>query len=94
MFKKLFAPFIINKVYKEEELEGEKRNFTRGLNNMELRLTKHRYLCGDEVTIADLSACHELENTRMMNLNLDEWPKTKEWQYRMIDENPVNLKCV
>ena len=94
MFKKLFGPTITKKVYEEEDLDQNRMLLKKALKNLELRLSKHRFLCGDEMTIADLSACHELDNTRFMDLQLDEWPKTKDWLHRMIDENPVNLKCV
>ena len=66
----------------------------RALTNMEWRLSNHSHLCGDEISIADLAACHELENTRFLNKNLDEYPKVKAWLYKVVDGNPINLKSV
>ena len=66
----------------------------RALANMELRLTQHDFLCSNEISIADLAACHELENTRFLNKNLDEYPKVKAWLYKVVDDNPVNLSSV
>ena len=60
-FKKLFAPMIINKVYKEEELEFHKIMLARSLRNFEERLSQSKFLCGNEMTIADLSAAMELD---------------------------------
>ena len=58
---------------------------------MENRLTETRYLCGDEKTIADLSAACELDQTRYIDLKLDAYPKIKAWLHHMIDESPPLL---
>ena len=93
IFKKLFAPLLIGKEYTEDELGHNRGQLRKALDNMEMRLSKHRYLCSDEVSIADLSACFELDQTKFISFNLDKWPKTKDWLHRMIDQNPINLKC-
>ena len=87
----MFAPVLIGKTYTEDELAGNKALLKKAMNNLEMRLNKHKFLCGDEVSIADLSACFELDQTRFISFNLDKWPKTKEWLHMMIDENPINL---
>ena len=46
------------------------------------------------MTIADLSACCELDAARMFELNLDGHPKTKAWLHLMIDENPTILETL
>ena len=84
---------LIGKEYTEEELAYNKTQLRKALDNIEMRLSKHQYLCGDEVSIADLSACFELDQTKFISFNLDKWPKAKNWLHRMIDENPTNLKC-
>ena len=91
IFKKLFAPLIINKTYTDEDLRDNKFALVRALKNMELRLNQHKYIAGDEVSIADLSACFELDQTRILSLDLSKYPKTKAWLYMMIDENEINL---
>ena len=67
----------------------QRERLTKGLKLIEDRLKKTKYLCGDEVSIADLSACSELDSSRFIQLNLDGHPKTKAWLYHMIDENPI-----
>lgn len=51
---------------------------------------------GDQISIADLSAAHELESgTLFMDIDLaNKWPKTNQWMYEVIDKEPVNLKMV
>ena len=58
---------------------------------MEKWLTKSQYLCGEQMTIADLSAAHELDQARFIALDLSKWPKVKQWLFKMIDESPENL---
>ena len=64
---------------------------SRSLRIMENKLKETKYLCGNEISVADLSAAHELDMTRFMNFNLSKWPHVKAWLFHMIDENPVNL---
>ena len=90
MFKKLFAPLSINKTYTDEDLYDNKLALRRALKNLESRLSSHRFIAGDEVSIADLSACFELDQTRYINLDLSKWPKTKAWLHMMIEENEIN----
>ena len=59
---------------------------------MEQRLTNSAYLCGDEPTIADISAACELDSSRYVELDLVNFPKTKAWLYRMIDEDPIMME--
>ncbi len=56
---------------------------------MEKWLSESAYLCGGEKTIADISAVHELDQTRFLNYDLSKWPKVKSWLHRMIDEDPI-----
>ena len=51
----------MGKTFKEEELEFNKIMLARSLRNFEQRLSQHRYLCSDEISIADLSAAMELD---------------------------------
>ena len=52
---------LIGKEYTEEELAWNKGQLKKALHNMEMRLCKHKFLCSDQVSIADLSACFELD---------------------------------
>jgi glutathione S-transferase len=59
---------------------------------MEIWLTKNKFLCGPEKTLADISACHELDQTKFLNYDLSKWPKVQAWLKAMIDDDPVMLK--
>ena len=59
---------------------------------MERWLSAHEFLCGNQKTIADLSAAHELDQTRFAQYDLSKWPKVKAWLYKMIDEDPIQLR--
>ena len=63
---------------------------------MERRLVKHSFLCGDQVSIADLVACCELESLRFIHEGtqlLQKYPRTKAWHTQMVDQNPVVLEA-
>ena len=83
---------IAGKSYTEEELSEHVQLLNRGLNLIEKRLDQNRYLCGNWVSIADLSAACELEQTRFISLDLAPYRKTKAWLHHMIDENPTLLE--
>ena len=59
---------------------------------MESQLKKNKYLCGDQMSIADLAQAHELDMIKFMDFDLSKWPHVKAWLYHVIDENPVNLE--
>jgi len=56
---------------------------------MEKWLGASKYLCGPEKTLADISACHELDQTKFLNYDLTAWPKVNLWLKNMIDDDPV-----
>ena len=57
---------------------------------MESRLTKHAYLCGEEKSIADLSAACELDQGQWVDLDLSAYPKVDAWKKHMIDNDAKN----
>ena len=64
------------------------------LIDLERRLSKHEYLCGREISIADLVACCELESLRFLQqgeklLDGDKFTRTKQWFTKMVEENPI-----
>ena len=62
----------------ESELQSHKDMLDRALDLIEKRLKITKYLCGDKVSIADLSAACELEQSHFLELDLSQnWPKTK-----------------
>ena len=95
VYKKLFSPLITGRTYADSELEECKNRLVRGLALMEARLSKHRYLCGEQISIADLSAACELERSRFINLDMSHlipYPKVKAWLFHVVDENPTLLE--
>ena len=86
VFKSMFAPIMEGRTYEDHELEESKQNLRNALTDMEDRLTKNRYLTGDSMSIADVSAAHELDQGKFIRLNISRWPRTEAWLHHMIDE--------
>eukprot|EP00354_Favella_ehrenbergii_P003186 CAMPEP_0170458872 /NCGR_PEP_ID=MMETSP0123-20130129/5713_1 /TAXON_ID=182087 /ORGANISM="Favella ehrenbergii, Strain Fehren 1" /LENGTH=82 /DNA_ID=CAMNT_0010723197 /DNA_START=365 /DNA_END=610 /DNA_ORIENTATION=- len=61
----------------------------RALVDIEARLGRTAYLCGDQVSIADLSAACELDQGCMVGLDLSKYPKTAAWLHRMTIEDAI-----
>lgn len=59
---------------------------------MERWLSKHNYICGDEVTIADLSACQELVQLRASSYDYGKYPNLEGWLKRLVDDDPQMTK--
>ena len=59
---------------------------------MEVRLTKNQYLASNEKSIADISACCELDSSKMVKFDLSGYPKVKAWLQHMIDDCPIMLE--
>lgn len=94
VFRKCFAPQLHGKTFTDEELKFYEVYLHRSLTMMERWLTVTSYLCGNEVTIADISAAHELEQLRFIERDLSKYPKVKAWLHKVIDEDPVQLETV
>ena len=92
VFKSMFAPVMEGRKYEDHELEEPKKMLRKALDQIEMRLTKHKYLAGDFMSIADIAAAHELDQGRFVALDLSKWPNTKAWLYHMIDEQPNMMK--
>ena len=59
----------------------------RSLKMMETWLTANKYLCGPEISIADISAAHEVDQTKFIAYDLTPYPKVKAWLHHVIDES-------
>jgi len=66
IFKKCFAPQLTKKAANPVELASHEAILKRALKTMEAWLSESKFLCGDEMTIADLAASHELDTTRFL----------------------------
>ena len=63
----------------------------KSLTDLEKRLATSPYICGgSQMSIADLSAAHELEQGKMFGLDLSPYPKVSAWYTRMIDDDPIS----
>ena len=64
----------------------------RSLDDLERRLTSHKYICSNEICIADLVASSELESARFLTKDLEllkDYPKIKNWFDSLQIEYPV-----
>ena len=88
VLKKVFAKAVLGKTYEDKDLDFHRIMFKRSMRLLEARLSKTRYLCSDEKSIADISAACELDQLCFIGGSIDAWPKTKAWLHNMIDEDP------
>ena len=58
---KLIAPGVTSKTINMDDFNECKAILHKSLKDLENRLTKSAYICGDQITIADLSAACELD---------------------------------
>mmetsp|Transcript_1035 Transcript_1035/g.1405 ORF Transcript_1035/g.1405 Transcript_1035/m.1405 type:complete len:93 (+) Transcript_1035:358-636(+) len=86
IFKRLFSAGQTGRSFADKELDFHRIMFKRSLRMLEERLTKTEFLCGDQMTIADISAACELDQIHFIGWSLDKWPKTKAWLAKMVDQ--------
>ena len=55
---------------------------------MERWLSEHTYLCGNEISIADLSAACELIQGKFIEIDLKLWPLVSVWLEKIISGIP------
>ena len=85
IFKKIIGRRLMNRTASEQELAEHWELFQRAMHMIEARLSRNRYLCGDKVSIADLSAACELDQSRFVEYDFTGFPLTKAWHLKMID---------
>ena len=71
-----------------EELKFYALYQKRSLDLMERWLSEHTYLCGNEISIADLSAACELIQGKFIEIDLKPWPLVSEWLEKIISGIP------
>ena len=59
---------------------------------MEKWLAQNKFLCGPDMTIADISAAHEVHQLIFIAFDLKPFPKVKAWLHTMIDESPEAME--
>ena len=80
---------MIGKTFTQKELEFFLVWQKRSLDLIERWLNENKFLCGNEISIADLSAACEIYQTKFIELDLSKWPKTKEWIKRVVEDDPI-----
>jgi glutathione S-transferase len=65
--------------FSETEIEVHKKQFFKSLKLMNKWLSKSTYLCGDEISIADISAACELHNINFLDINYKEYSNVIRW---------------
>jgi len=77
------APYI-----KEQNMtaEGEKKHVMQTLKKIEdIFLQDKKFLCGEEMSIADLSACCEIIQLHMVKFDFSPYPKIAKWLERCFE---------
>ena len=84
LMKKILYP-IFGKEVSEKELKNLEKILHLSLKQMEDRLTKHKYLCGDEISIADISAFCEVMDTKLSpDIDISKYNHVVAWMNRML----------
>ena len=92
VFKKTVGRRLLGRTFDESELGHHKDILERSLKLLEKRLSRTKYLCSDQVSIADLAAACELDQLKFVDYSISSYPKTEAWLHHMIDENPQVLE--
>ena len=84
VFKKCFAPLMGLK-FPESEFEILDMMWERSLRHLNSMLVDNKYLWGDEITIADLSAYCELTQIGFIEKDYSQYTNIKHWEKQMFD---------
>ena len=68
----------------EHEIKYYAVQMRRSLDLMERWLTDSPYLCGNEITIADLAGACEVIQGRFIELDFKKWPNVQAWMEKII----------
>ena len=58
--------------------------FTRGLDVLEPTLSAQRYICGDEISVADLNSVMEIYHLTILNFDYSGYPNVIRWMNDII----------
>jgi glutathione S-transferase len=79
MLKEKFWMVKQDKPFSESELNFHKFQFKKCMKMMENWLTENKYLCGNEISIADLSLACELATMQLMEKDFSQNTHVKAW---------------
>mmetsp|Transcript_44912 Transcript_44912/g.32860 ORF Transcript_44912/g.32860 Transcript_44912/m.32860 type:complete len:118 (-) Transcript_44912:117-470(-) len=83
IFKKEFNKALKGKEASPEELKFLHSYVVRTLTLIERMLSSDKFLCGPQVSIADLNAVCEIAQFEFTDFDLSKWPKVIEWKERL-----------
>ena len=66
-----------------EEIDKKQKILTNSLKYIDNLLSKHKYLCGDELTIADLSAFCEIIEIPIIEVDYTAYKNINHWMQLM-----------
>ena len=78
-FNRVFAPRMNRPVSQESIADGE--NFLgQQLPCLENQLSQHKFLCGSQITLADLTLLSALDPAEVSGIDLNKYPKITAWR--------------
>ena len=89
IFKTIFAPSV-GMVFSEAEIKTARSLLTRSLKIIDnVFLAETKYLCGDEITIADLSCFWELTQLGFIEEDISKYPNMNKWYNTILEIKEV-----
>ena len=93
VFKTVFAP-MFKLTFSKEEIEAHRKVLDRSLKAMDrVFLANSPYLCGQDVTIADLSSFCEIMQLGYINEDISKYKNLTAWYERIYQLEEVQKVC-
>ena len=96
IFKKVHTPLLFGKTYSDKELENDRKGVSQALDLLEKRLSISggSFLCGNQISIADLAAQSDLDSLQFVSYEIDakKYPLILQWHSRVLNENPAIME--
>ena len=92
LYHNLLSAMFYKKPPSVDVHEEKKAALEKAMADLERRLAANAFLCGPEISIADLLAAHEVENSKWFGLTLSRYPNTNAWFDRVINDDPVQVE--
>ena len=90
-FNRVFAPRMNRPVSQESITDGE--NFlSQQLPCIEQQLNQHKFLCGLQITLADITLLSALDPAELSGIDLGKYPKITAWRNSLRSQD-FYLKC-
>ena len=79
VFKTHFGPKFFKLQYSEEEVNQAHIAFKSAMTLINTWLSTQKYICGDQISIADLLACCEIWQLGFIQKSISEYPHVQTW---------------